>query len=73
MKDAGCLGKRYSADIPRSAVGFRFLPDFPIVEAKAALPWFGHTQIVLPAQTILNGAPPSPTPFHGVSFVLSFH
>ena len=26
------------------------LPVIPIVEAKAALPWFGHAQIVLPAQ-----------------------
>jgi hypothetical protein len=26
------------------------LPVIPIVEAKSALPWFGHAQIVLPAQ-----------------------
>jgi hypothetical protein len=30
-------------------MGFRVLPDFPIVEAKAALPRFGHTPIVLQA------------------------
>jgi len=33
-------------------MGFRVLPDFPIVEAKAALPRFGHTQSVLPAQWV---------------------
>jgi hypothetical protein len=32
--------------------GFRVLPDFPIVQAKAALPRFGHAQIVLPAQRV---------------------
>ena len=48
MKDAGCLGKRYSADIPRSPVGFRFLPDFPIVEAKAALPGLATRKLCSP-------------------------
>jgi hypothetical protein len=29
-------------------MGFRVLPIIPIVQAKATLPRFGHTQIVLP-------------------------
>ena len=33
-------------------VGFRVLPIFPIVEAKKALPGFGHAEIVLPAQWV---------------------
>ena len=31
-------------------VGFQVFPILPIVEAKTALPRFGHAQIVLPAQ-----------------------
>ena len=30
----------------------RVFPILPIVQAKAALPWFGHAQIVLPAQWV---------------------
>jgi len=33
-------------------VGFRVLPILPIVDAKTALPGFGHAQIVLPAQWV---------------------
>jgi hypothetical protein len=37
-------------------MGFRVLPIFPVVQAKTALPWFGHAQIVLPAQRIWKAA-----------------
>ena len=36
-------------------VGFRVLPILPIVDAKTALPGFGHAQIVLPAQWVWKG------------------
>ena len=45
MKGVACLGQHHSADTLRMSMGFRVLPDFPIVEAKAALPRFGHAQL----------------------------
>ena len=36
-------------------MGFRVLPIVPIVQAKTALPWFGHAPIVLQLQRIWEG------------------
>ena len=46
MKGVACLGQHHSADKPlRGEHGFPGSPGLPIVEAKAALPSFGHWQI----------------------------
>jgi hypothetical protein len=41
-------------------MGFRVLPIFPIVQAKTALPWFGHAQIVLQLRESGKGGLVSP-------------
>src|SRR5215203_4648871 len=57
---AGCSTSFFSISVTAHAhfvvlMGFGVLPIVPIVQAKTALPWFGHAQIVLPAQALREG------------------
>src|SRR5215204_1898695 len=57
---AGCSTSLFSISVTAHAhfvvlMGFGVLPIVPIVQAKTALPWFGHAQIVLQAQALREG------------------
>jgi hypothetical protein len=46
MKDTACLGQHQAPTHLVVPVGFRILPIFPIGQAKATLPRFGHVQVL---------------------------